>query len=219
MIAHSIRYLRPPGLFRILACLGAILLFVDPIACQIEDLFDSTSFVRGFKSRYRLNTKDLQLLRPLIKRQNESLLTALGNNLDANNSNYMSMWNDMRRLRSEFEDSFPGTLTSRQRIVLRAARAEAEKRLADEWLDSYMHFLEDSLELDLFQVNYIWRVFELEQAQRLRLLMHGNSEVKTTDSSWQSASAEREKRLQFILTPEQLSTYQRLNDPAGRFIT
>lgn len=218
MHAKSVRSLSYRDLSSILECFLLILLFAGQSSGQIDDLFNTVLVERRLKSRYHLTSKDLHLLRPLIDRQNEDLLIALSNRLETENTNFLSLWEDMRGKRAKFEVSMPKSLSSRQRLALRAARAEAESKISAEWLDSYLVLLEDLLELDWVQGNFILKVLEIERGKRLQFLGDTVSDPTKKDNLWHSATAEREEAMLLILSPAQLITYRKMIDPSRRLV-
>ena len=218
MPAESMRAIRLRNRVIFVSFVALLLFLASPTMAQVQALFDSTIFARNLRSRFHLTTKDMSLLRPMIERQNEDLLIMLANRLEADNSSYMSLWDDMRRKSLEFEESNQRELTSRQRLALLAARSEAEAKIADEWIQNYVQLLGDVLELDWVQANRLISTLEIEQEQRLRLLNFRNSNSPRVDASWQSAGTEREGRILSLLSPSQINVYRKLSEPFQHLI-
>lgn len=97
MQAESVQSIRLRNRIILIGFVALFFFVVSPGTAQVQVLFDSTILVRNLKSRFHLTSKDVSLLRPMIERQNEDLLMTLANRLEADDSTYMSLWDDLRR--------------------------------------------------------------------------------------------------------------------------
>ncbi|MFL6374629.1 MAG: hypothetical protein ACJ73D_08200 [Pyrinomonadaceae bacterium] len=182
----------------------------------MENLFETTSVETRVEHRYRLANKDLKWLRPMIRQENAAILMLFGLCSNNTSTDYMSLWNALRRQRVDFERTDIVGLTTRQQLVLRSARAELEARVLDEWLDNYLKEIAPILDLDWYQSTYVDKVFQTEENKRLKLLANAPGDQGRFEVAWQKLSDEREGRIELILDPDQLRDYRGLaREPDG----
>jgi hypothetical protein len=191
---------------------------VSPTFGQLDNLLETVDTEFSLKSRFQLTKTDIKVLHPMLKQQNEELILALGSCMDDGNNAYMALWEVLKEKRRTFETQALRGLTTRQIKALRSARQESEAEVADQWLSSYLDLLNSSLELDWLRAQYVARVFQAEEQQRLKLLSSLDRGAGDSDSRWQSLSTEREQGMRSILTPGQLREYKSMTDPAGPLI-
>jgi hypothetical protein len=168
---------------------------------------------RGIKTEFKLTSKELRRLRPLIRRENENVARTFGRFSDERHrDNFLSLWDGIRSGRREFEATLPAEFNQREKNALRAARSVFESIVIDIWIEEYVGMLESVLEIDRFQVSYVQGIFDEEAEKRHRLI---KSETEITTGStleWEQITTERDKSLKNILSPDQFKQYLSLGD-------
>ncbi len=197
-------------------CLSMMAGFQADTNAQTTGLFETASVEHLIKRQFKLSSGDMRTLSPLVRRENEVLLSILDRCSDSENKNYMSLWNSIRRTNSDFEANAIRGLTLVQKKAIHKARFELEMRILDYWLDDYLQELDELLEFDWVQTNRVALVFENEFEERIKLLVGGSGGSTSTDELWFKLSEERDARLEKILTPDQLQEYRLSNHQVNR---
>src|SRR6478735_6570233 len=90
-----------------------ILLFVVPAAtfAQDEEIFETHTLETQLKWQYRLSPSEIKLLHPLIARENQHLVMAFFRFSEERSEDFMSLWDDVRSGRGDFESNVEPSLT------------------------------------------------------------------------------------------------------------
>jgi hypothetical protein len=193
------------ALFALLLCLGngeTLSALAQPAT-----FFDHTQLERRLQRQFKLTNADMRRLRPLIEKESTDVARSyLYHSGAKHRDNFLSLWDNIRSSRVQFEAGLPDSLTVRQKKALHAARTEAETHIMYLWLDDYVGTLTSVLQLDRFQLASTQSFLEKETEKRLRLIRETdrNGEI---DSDWQKLTDEREKYLKGILDVDQFRDY------------
>ena len=181
---------------------------------QAGEWSNSPTLESRLKRAYKLTSSDLQRLRPLISRESENVAETYGRySAEKYRQSFLSLWDGIRANRWEFEAGLPADLTARQKKALRAARTEFESRSVNIWLEDYLEFLAEVLELDRLQMSCTMTIFGIETEKRLRVIVKETEKSVRMNTEWESITNVREEELKKILDIDQLRDYRSLGLP------
>jgi hypothetical protein len=192
----------------------------SPVASfgQGLDLIGTPNLEVRLKRQFKLTKNDIKRLHPMIKRENENVLLTYKHYSEVKNEVFLSLWDAVRSSRKEFETGLSIGLTTRQKEALRAARADFESQILNQWLDDYLRILSDALELDNLQLSCVSKVFESETEKRRRLIINELRKPVQTDAEWQRLTDERERFLEIVLDSDQIREYHTLGIPISELV-
>jgi hypothetical protein len=174
---------------------------------QDEDIFETRTLEIRVQNRYRLSPAETKVLHPLIVNENYRLVLAYVRFSEDQGDDFLSLWNEVRVSRSNFESNISSQLTRRQKQALQAARSNIETRILGLWRDDYLAILTDELELDPIQQNCVKEIFRKETEKRHRILIIEAQTGIRKDAEWRALSESRDSSLREILDPDQNSNY------------
>jgi hypothetical protein len=200
-------------------CTQAVLLLSIILALNVitgladeDPLFGTADLEKRLSSRFKLSHKEMKTLRPLIRSDNKNVVLLYGNSSDDERSIYMSLWEKIRQSRYDFESSLDVRLNERERAALKMARTEFETRILNYWLEDYLEFLANVLELDNIQLSMVRVVFENERSRRHRLIVKAGTHLSKIESDWEQLARDREGELFRTLDSDQLRVYRSLSE-------
>jgi len=184
-----------------------------------DPLFSTTDLEKELCTRFRLKPQEINALRPLIKLDNRNAALLYITASDTHGTDYMFLWQKVRRSHDAFAASINPALTARQRAALKLAHSEFETRILTLWMDDYVGLVAEALELDSVQISVLQVVFDVERGRRRRLLLKIETmQPAAFDSEWENLTSEREHELNKILSIEQMRGYRSLIDPPPALI-
>jgi len=192
------------------AAVCLILLVIAGLAAafgQDEEIFDTRTLETQLKWQYRLSPSEVRLLHPLIARENQHLVMAFFRFSAERSDDFMSLWDEVRISRGDFESSVDPALSRRQKQALRSVRTRIESRVLDLWTDDYIAVLDVQLELDQVQQSCIRRIFHDERSSRHRLIISEAQNAVRKDAEWQALLDQRERSLRELLDSDQMLEY------------
>ena len=193
--------------------LGAWFVFTLAMPLNVAAQSDGASrmTMRNLKSRYGLNDRQLNQLRPHIERQAGSLYKILSKYRDRSEIVFrpfwmdMDIWLDLQIIRQEPSPN----LNKSQREALRAVYSTMEKEIVLILIDEQVLMLAEELELDSYQAENIYNIL-VQNSKRNRLLI--DRPPPSLDSlcrKLEEISDETEIKIGKVLLPEQFKKYQK----------
>lgn len=180
--------------------------FSGRASAQPADFFETARLESRLKADLRLTATDIKILRPLIWKENNELISALAHCMSERDEDYLSIWISLRSENENFQTVRLRGLSSRQKMALRAAHAEFEARVVEHWQDAYIAVLAEVLELDWIQTDLVGKIFDADRKKRLELLTA--TTTPSTDAAWKTLGDLLEARLSMVLAPEQMEQYR-----------
>jgi hypothetical protein len=201
--------------------LGILVLIVTVFAAQAfafgdddDPLFQTGDLERELSTRFGLKAKEIKALRPLIRMDNRNSVLLYVKASDDHETDYMFLWEKVRRAHAEFEASISPKLSRKDKEVLKAAHVEFESRILTLWRDDYTSLLTQVLELDTVQQGMVNMIFDLERLHRHDLILRTGS----INSEWDALTRRRDAELIRLLRKEQIRAYRSLTDPPAQLI-
>lgn len=182
----------------------------SPVLGQYEALFDTASVERRLTTRLSLKPSDVNLLRPIMQRENDNLVSLYFHVSDVNSTDFLGLWDAVRARNAIADKSWPANLRPRQKQALSCARTEFETRILEKWLDDYLQTLGEWLELDWIQMKYVEKLFKSEHVARLEIFEKEKRLSIRLDYQWQELSVRREVKMEQILDKLQLREYHQM---------
>jgi hypothetical protein len=200
--------------FLIALFLGAWLIFTLSMPLPVTAQSDGASRVtmRNLKSRYGLNDRQLDQLRPQIERQAGILYKILSKNRDRSEIFFRPFWMDTDiwlDLQIIREEPIPN-LNKSQREALHGVYTTMEKEIVLILIDEQVLMLAEEIELDSYQAEYIYNIL-VENSKRNRLLIDRPPlSLESLCSKLEEIIDETEIKIGKVLLPEQLKKYLKI---------
>jgi hypothetical protein len=184
---------------------------------QDSEFFGVGTIIKNVKKRYKLNAAEVRRISPLIERENKNVVMIYARFGGREPEYSPALWREIIERRLDFESRIKSELTKRQIAPLRMARTKLEQRILDFLVHDYMSVLSRSLELDGVEYDLIRQLLYTESDRKHQLITKHLSSLAFLGRKLDLISAETERRLEKMLTREQLRTYRSLSDPAETF--
>ena len=215
---------RPADASRTSASLLAHVVFFLAVSCSLllcmphstfsqrNDLLEVKALKSEIRSLFSLNDNDLVRIGPLIDQEGRKLVKMYVR-FSGEDPEYSSrVWDQVIEDRSTFEQSLVNTLSRRQKVALKSARARMEKKVLGYLVDDYLNLLVQILDLSDFQSTEIADLFDSDFTKKTQLIALRLGDVPRLQKELEYVSDTTEQSLKRILTADQWRMFCQLKE-------
>ncbi len=183
---------------------------VDP---QKTDAFGVDKLVNDVTKRFKLSSRDVKSIRPLIVRANQNVFEIYVR-FSGDEPEYSDrVWDELIARRRDFDESIKTGLTARQRSALREARNGMERRVLNFLVEDYVHFLAEFLELRDREFEMVQDILQSENGKKYQIIITPIFDSASLQRALEAINQETERQMRSVLSGEQWRDYYSLTEP------
>jgi len=197
-------------------CLACVLVFLPEASYfQSRDVMTSSQLLNEINKSYRLNSRDIKSLAPLVDKERRDVLRIYAR-FSGDEPEYSErVWQRVIAQRQDFEASMATDLAPAQVSVLRVARTRFEGQMLKQLVADYVMFLDRSLELDSWQFDDVASLFEAANTQVYKAFTQHSSNPTLLLKEIERIEENIQHRMKKILNEDQWRDYKMLFEADG----
>jgi hypothetical protein len=193
------------------SCCLVLFLTQDALS-QRSDILEVKALKSEIRSLFSLSDNDLVRIEPLIDQEGRKLVKMYVR-FSGEKAEYSSrVWDQVIEDRSTFDLSLANSLSRRQKVAVKSARARMEKKVLGYLVDDYLNLLAQLLELSEFQSNEIANLYESDTTKKSQLIALRIGDVPRLQKELEYVSETTELSLKRILTADQWRMFSQLKE-------